>query len=104
LYRKLGGLQSTSGRLGEEKILDPTGTRNSDPSVIQPVVSRYTDYAINPLTLFAATAHLVQGLIQRTDAKSYYIRHVTRHDVVSRMIQKVTKKYMGDKNYRNLIE
>jgi hypothetical protein len=26
-----------------EKILDPTGTRNSDPSVVQPVASRYTD-------------------------------------------------------------
>jgi hypothetical protein len=31
---------------GEEKILDPTGTRNSTPSVVQPVASRYTDCAI----------------------------------------------------------
>jgi hypothetical protein len=29
-----------------EKILDPTGTRNSDLSVVQPVASRYIDYAI----------------------------------------------------------
>jgi hypothetical protein len=29
------------------KILDPTGTRNSNPdSVVQPVASRYTDYPI----------------------------------------------------------
>jgi hypothetical protein len=28
-----------------EKILDPTGTRNSDPSVVQSIASRYTDYA-----------------------------------------------------------
>jgi hypothetical protein len=42
LDRRLGGPQSRSGRRGEEKILDPTGTRNSDPSV----VSRYTDCAL----------------------------------------------------------
>jgi hypothetical protein len=42
----LGGPQSRSGRRGEEKILHPTGTRNSDPSVVQPIPSRYTDYAI----------------------------------------------------------
>jgi hypothetical protein len=41
-----GGPQRRSGRHGEEKILDPTRTRNSDPSVVQPVASRYTDYAI----------------------------------------------------------
>jgi hypothetical protein len=29
-----------------EKILDHTGTRNSEPSVFQPVASRYTDYTI----------------------------------------------------------
>jgi hypothetical protein len=34
---------SRPGRRGEEKILDPTGTRISDPSVVQPVASRYTD-------------------------------------------------------------
>jgi hypothetical protein len=44
LDRRLGGPQSRSGRRGEEKILEPTGTRNSDPSVVQPVVSHYTDY------------------------------------------------------------
>jgi hypothetical protein len=42
LYRRLGGPQSRSGRRGEEKILDS----NSDPSVVQPVASRYTDWAI----------------------------------------------------------
>jgi hypothetical protein len=29
-----------------EKIFDRTGTRNSDPSVVQPVASRYIDYVI----------------------------------------------------------
>jgi hypothetical protein len=41
LDRRLGGPQSQSGRFGEEKIIDPTGT-----SVVQPVASRYTGYAI----------------------------------------------------------
>jgi hypothetical protein len=59
--------------------------------------------SLNPWTLFAAIAHLPQDLILRPDAKSY-VSHVTQHDVVLRMIQNVTKKYMGDKNYRNLIE
>jgi hypothetical protein len=44
--RRLGGTQSPSGQRGEEKILDPTETRNSEPSVVQPVASRYTDWAI----------------------------------------------------------
>jgi hypothetical protein len=45
---RIGGWMdlSRSGQFGEEKILDPTGTRNSDPLVVQPVASRYTDYAI----------------------------------------------------------
>jgi hypothetical protein len=42
LVTRLGGPHSWSGRRGEEKILDPTGTRNSDPAVFQPVVIRYT--------------------------------------------------------------
>jgi hypothetical protein len=46
LYRRLGGPKNRSARRGEEKIFDPTGTRNSDPSVAQPAGSRYTDRAI----------------------------------------------------------
>jgi hypothetical protein len=46
LTRRLGGPQNWSRLCGEEKILDPTRTPNSDPSVVQPVASRYTDYAI----------------------------------------------------------
>jgi hypothetical protein len=42
LDRRLGGPQSQSGKRGEEKILDSTGT-NSDLLVVQPVASRYTD-------------------------------------------------------------
>jgi hypothetical protein len=45
--RTSSGSQSQSGRRGEVKILDPTGTRNSDPSVVQRVASRYTDYAFS---------------------------------------------------------
>jgi hypothetical protein len=41
LERRLGGPQRRSARFGEVKILTPTG----DLSVVQPVASRYTDYA-----------------------------------------------------------
>jgi hypothetical protein len=33
---RLGGHQSRSGRLGEEKILDPTGTRTTTPRLSSP--------------------------------------------------------------------
>jgi hypothetical protein len=42
----LGGPQSRSRRHGKVRILVPTGARNSDPLVVQPVASRYTDCAI----------------------------------------------------------
>jgi hypothetical protein len=45
LDRNLSRPQSRSGRRGEEKIRNPAGTRNSNPSVVQPVASRYSDYA-----------------------------------------------------------
>jgi hypothetical protein len=45
-YRRLGGAQSRSKRYGEVKIFDPTGTLTPVPLVVQPVVSRYTDWAI----------------------------------------------------------
>jgi hypothetical protein len=43
--RRLGGPQSRSGQRGEEKIRDYLDS-NSDPSVVQPVASHYTDCAI----------------------------------------------------------
>jgi hypothetical protein len=46
LERRLGSPQNWSGRLGEEKIFYPTGTRTPTPSVVQPVASRYTDCVI----------------------------------------------------------
>jgi hypothetical protein len=42
----IGGLVDPRASLDDvEKILEPTGPWNSDPSVVQPVASRYTDYA-----------------------------------------------------------
>ena len=41
LYRRLGGLQDLSGRM--RKISPPPGF---DPRTVQPVASRYTDWAI----------------------------------------------------------
>jgi hypothetical protein len=52
----VGGPQSRSGRFGDEKILDPSGTRTPDPSVVQPVASRYTDYAIPAHTVHSSHA------------------------------------------------
>ena len=42
LYRRLGGIQ---GRYGRAEILVPTGIRSR---TVQPVVSRYTDWATRP--------------------------------------------------------
>jgi hypothetical protein len=46
LSMRLGGPQGLSGRLEEEKILDATGNRTLESSVVQPVASRHTDYGI----------------------------------------------------------
>jgi hypothetical protein len=35
----------------KEKILGPTETPNFDPSVVQPIASRYTNYAIPALEI-----------------------------------------------------
>jgi hypothetical protein len=43
LYRRLGGPQGRSGQM--QKILPPPGL---DTQTIQPVASRYTDYATRP--------------------------------------------------------
>jgi len=45
LYRRLGGPQGRSGQV--RKILSPPGF---DPRTVQPVASRYTDYATRPVT------------------------------------------------------
>jgi hypothetical protein len=45
LYRRLGGLQGRSGRV--RKISPQPGF---DPRTVQPVVSRYTDWATRPIT------------------------------------------------------
>jgi hypothetical protein len=49
LDRRLGGPQSRSGRLAENSW--PYRDSNFDTSVVQPVASRYTDYA-NPAPKF----------------------------------------------------
>jgi hypothetical protein len=43
-------------RAGLEKIFEPIGTRTPTPSVVQPVASRYTDYAISVrITIIVST-------------------------------------------------
>jgi hypothetical protein len=46
LDRRLGEPQSRSGRRGEQKIPDHTGTQTPASSVFQPIANRYTDIAI----------------------------------------------------------
>jgi hypothetical protein len=46
LDRRFGGPQSRSGRRGEEKILDSTGTRTLNPRSSSPITTCYTDHAI----------------------------------------------------------
>jgi hypothetical protein len=55
LDRRLGGPQSRSGWLWEKKILDPSRTRNSDRSVVQPIAIRYTDCATAAHSLITET-------------------------------------------------
>jgi len=50
LYRKLGGLQ---GRSGQVRKISPLS--GFDPRSVQPVASRYTDWATRPTDPFIAT-------------------------------------------------
>jgi hypothetical protein len=58
LDRRLGGPQNRYGRRGEEKTPLLHRDSNSDPSIVQPVVSRYTDWAMFSV-LLAKVYHLI---------------------------------------------
>jgi hypothetical protein len=45
-YRRLGGPQTRSGRYGEVKIFTLPRLEFPLPLIVQPVASRYTDWAI----------------------------------------------------------
>jgi hypothetical protein len=79
LDRRLGGPQSRSGRLGEEKILDPAGTRTPTPrsSSPQPVgfpvyVLTEKEFPILPITRYYHPIHVVQV------AKIHYTEIIVR--------------------------
>ena len=55
LYRRMGGPQARSGRV--RKISPPLGF---DPRTVQPVASRYTDWAIPPTEM--STRNISWGL------------------------------------------
>jgi hypothetical protein len=50
-HRRLGGLQSPSGRYEEMKIHNPTVTRTPTPQSSSPISSRYTDCATTALII-----------------------------------------------------
>ena len=67
LYRRLGGTQGQSGRA---ENLAPPGF---DPRTVQPVVSRYTDWATRPIGLIYTLGISVQShshvVVSRTPAR-----------------------------------
>jgi hypothetical protein len=69
LYRRLGGPQGWSGRL--RKILPPLGF---DPRTIQPVVSRYTDYAIPVHIIYMHNIYFF--IMLAVDHKAPYCLHI----------------------------
>jgi hypothetical protein len=75
LDRRLGGPQSRSGLRGEEKILDPDETRTPDTSVIQPVTSRYTDYAVICGTITKIQARLLHQQISWLYLHQFILRN-----------------------------
>jgi hypothetical protein len=94
---RLGGPQSRSGRLTEERVLHLMRTRNSDPSVVQPVASRHTDWAL-PARIytriqlkskrFKSSAKSLWGLVAGAKASGVWYRtfrtltHLLHHQVL----------------------
>jgi hypothetical protein len=56
---RLGESQNRSGRHGEVEMLDPHRDSNSDPSVVQPVASPYTDCTFPAHVI---TTHAIQKM------------------------------------------
>jgi hypothetical protein len=77
-----GWVDTRAGLDDVEKILDPTGTQNPNPSVVQPVVSRHTycpipaprDYLIQNTILSSCLRHLLTQ-VQFTHANSICERY-----------------------------
>jgi hypothetical protein len=64
-------------RAGVDDV-DPTGTRNSDPSIVQPVASRYSDYAIPAPSVLLMVLWQIPGnmvpLLCNDQGKHCYVR------------------------------
>ena len=80
MYRKLGGFQGQSGRM--RKISPPPGFH---PRVVQPVVSLYTDWAIQAISLFMAvylTTVYLQHIIQHRMCENSHYKKTRKESVV----------------------
>jgi hypothetical protein len=84
---RLGGPQSRSERHGEVKILNPQRDSNSDPSVVQPVASRYTDCAI--------PAHIVVWYIGQCDLNKKRVGHGEIRYAYETSICKISMEYIS---------
>jgi hypothetical protein len=72
--KALGGPQSQSGRRGEEKVLDSTGTRT--PTADQPVTSRYTQYAIPANIMGSSAFPVVCRCYEAPEDDQYWSKHI----------------------------
>jgi hypothetical protein len=75
--QEVSGPHSRSGPCGRTKILDPTGTRTLDPSVVQPIGSRYTNHSTAAHTYINPYLHK-KSLTCKGDTlhhRIYYVYH-----------------------------
>jgi hypothetical protein len=86
LYRRLGGHQGRSGQVW--KILPPPGF---DPLTVQPVASRYTDYATRPILPKSACKYFLCLLLtkQYFNCNTLFLTHVHDRRHFQRMLHRL---------------
>jgi hypothetical protein len=82
LYRRLGGPQGQSGKMW--KISPPLG---SDPWTVQPIGSRYTDYATLP-----TSAYCMSTKLELSHQRKAHTLKVCENKVMRRVFKYTRKK------------